>query len=623
LESDLRGRKRGTVSEGGAQEDGARAIEDVSLYFDWRANAARTVFFLGDEALEGGNENSQQDQADLEAATRAIDVASEAGVRVHTYLGTSGVKASVKQAIQGEYARVAQETGGQAFTSQDSISGFADLLKKVICGSKQPVKPLTPDPKPTTEPFCCCQAFVEGKTIPGGGSGTPGGEVIPDGGDTPGGGVTIPEALVVGPGGTNPNSGGTPSGSGTIPEGNANPNPEGEPSTGSQISSFIFHTLNADGSVYGTGCFSYEGPPEGVDIQYNSGTSAGGTANKMRSFWYHDPVVGTLDMSALINFNWTNGWQGAHYRLDFNLWNFPQNSHGLTAGQAQPNRLGPISGHRGNGDISGQKTLQWPTLAPATVTTGTNQAPASDSTDPTETMVIPQVDLVVVIDSSVSMKDEAAALSAAVDTAIEAARTSCPSDLRVTYLGIEGVFKETLFTRTVRDYLTGVGAAESDLRGRKRGTVGEGGAQEDGARAIEDVSLHFDWRANAARTVFFLGDEALEGGNENGKQDQADIEAATRAIDVASEAGVRVHTYLGTSSVKASVKQAIQAEYARVAEQTKGQAFTSQDSISGFAELLKTVICGSKQPVKPPAPAPVPATEPFCCCQAFVEAKTH
>jgi hypothetical protein len=238
-------------------------------------------------------------------------------------------------------------------------------------------------------------------------------------------------------------------------------------------------------------------------------------------------------------------------------------------------------------------------------------------------MVIPQVDLVVVIDSSVSMKDEAAALSVAVDTAIEAVRTSCPSDLRVTYLGIEGVFKETLFNRTVRSYLTGVGAAESDLRGRQRGTVAEGGAQEDGARAIEDVSLHFDWRANAARTVFFLGDEALEGGNENGKQDQADIEAATRAIDVASEAGVRVHTYLGTSSVKASVRQAIQAEYARVAEQTKGQAFTSQDSISGFAELLKTVICGSKQPVKPPTSVPAPVTEPFCCCQAFVEARTH
>lgn len=389
----------------------------------------------------------------------------------------------------------------------------------------------------------------------------------------------------------------------------------------SQVTSFVFHTLNADCSVYGTGCFSYEGPAEGVDIQYNFGTSAGGTANKMLSFYYHDPVTGTLDLSALINFNWTNGWQGAHYRFDFNLWNFPQNSHGLTAGQAQPGQPGPISGHRGNGDVSTQKRLQWPTLAPATLITGGPKALAQSAAAPAEITVIPQVDLVVVIDSSVSMKDEAAALSAAVDAAIESARISCPSDLRVTYLGIEGVFKGTRFERTVRNYLTATGIAETALRGRKRGTVAEGGAQEDGARAIEDVSLYFDWRASAARTIFFLGDEALEGGNQNAQQDQADIEAATRAINVASQVGVRVHTYLGTSSVKASVKQAIEDEYARVAQQTGGQAFTSQDAISGFADVLKKVICGSKQPVAPPAPTPAPVTEPFCCCEAFVEGR--
>ena len=389
----------------------------------------------------------------------------------------------------------------------------------------------------------------------------------------------------------------------------------------SQVTSFVFHTLNADCSVYGTGCFSYEGPAEGVDIQYNFGTSAGGTANKMLSFYYHDPVTGTLDLSALINFNWTNGWQGAHYRFDFNLWNFPQNSHGLTAGQAQPGQPGPISGHRGNGDVSTQKRLQGPTLAPATLITGGPKALAQSAAAPAEITVIPQVDLVVVIDSSVSMKDEAAALSAAVDAAIESARISCPSDLRVTYLGIEGVFKGTRFERTVRKSLTATGIAEAALRGRKRGTVAEGGAQEDGARAIEDVSLYFDWRASAARTIFFLGDEALEGGNQNAQQDQADIEAATRAINVASQVGVRVHTYLGTSSVKASVKQAIEDEYARVAQQTGGQAFTSQDAISGFADVLKKVICGSKQPVAPPAPTPAPVTEPFCCCEAFVEGR--
>jgi hypothetical protein len=222
------------------------------------------------------------------------------------------------------------------------------------------------------------------------------------------------------------------------------------------------------------------------------------------------------------------------------------------------------------------------------------------------------------------MKDEATALSDAVAAAIEAAKTSCPSDLRVTYVGIEGVFKGTRFDRTVRDYLTTTAkVAESTLRGRKVGTVVGGGAQEDGARAIEDIALNFNWRPNASRAVFFLGDESLEGGNEKAKQDQADIEAATRAIGVANNAKVKVHTYLGTSGVKASVKTAIEAEYARVAKETGGQAFTSQDAISGFTGLLQKVICGSKStvPVPAPVPTPVPTPQPFCCCQAFVETR--
>jgi hypothetical protein len=394
-----------------------------------------------------------------------------------------------------------------------------------------------------------------------------------------------------------------------------------------QVTSFVFHTLNADGTVYGTGCFSYEGPADGVDIQYNFGTSAGGTANKMLSFWYSDPVTGTLDISALINFNWTNGWQGAHYRFDFNLWNHPYNSHGLTAGQAQPSRLGPISGHRGNGNVSNQKRLQWPAPAPATVAggggAGAVTVPAGPA-GPTEVTKIPKVDLVVAIDSSVSMKDEATALSEAVGAAIEAARTSCPSDLRVTYLGIEGTFKGTRFDRTVRDYLTATAKVpESALRGRKAGTVAGGGGQEDGARAIEDVSLHFDWRAGASRAVFFLGDESLEGGNEDSKQDRADIEAATLAIGVAKKAGVKTHTYFGTSGVKASVKKEIESEYARVSKETGGQAFTSQDALGGFTSLLQKVICGSKTKIPAPGPAtvPAPATVPFRCCQTFVEGK--
>jgi uncharacterized protein (DUF697 family) len=220
---------------------------------------------------------------------------------------------------------------------------------------------------------------------------------------------------------------------------------------------------------------------------------------------------------------------------------------------------------------------------------------------------IPLVDLVIVIDTSTSMSDEARALSEAAQAAIEAARSSCPSDLRVTWLGIEGTWKGTNFNQTVRDYLVQEAKApEAELRGRKRGAVAGGGAQEDAARIIEDISTHFDWRPGTARAIFYLGDEVLEGGGD--KTEQKDIDAANKAIGVAREAKVTVHTYFGTS--KSKFKDTIQKEYARVAQETGGKTFTDQNTISGFAAILENVICGSRSAGIPEKsmPADNPAT---------------
>ncbi|MBE9127405.1 MULTISPECIES: hypothetical protein [unclassified Coleofasciculus] len=207
-----------------------------------------------------------------------------------------------------------------------------------------------------------------------------------------------------------------------------------------------------------------------------------------------------------------------------------------------------------------------------------------------KTNTIPLVDLVIVMDTSGSMKDEAQALSDAAEAAIEAAKSSCPSDLRVVWVGIEGTWKGTHFNRTIRDYLTQeCHVIESALRGRKRGEVPQGGAQEDGARAIEDISEHFDWRAGAAKAMFYLGDEAIEGGGK--KTEQEDIEAANLAIQKAKQFNVTVHTYLGT--LKSKHREGIQAEYARIAQETGGQAFTDRDAIGGFTEVLEMAICSS------------------------------
>lgn len=201
------------------------------------------------------------------------------------------------------------------------------------------------------------------------------------------------------------------------------------------------------------------------------------------------------------------------------------------------------------------------------------------------------VDLVVVIDTSPSMKDEATDLSNAAAAAISAASSSCPCDLRVIWFGIEGTWKGTNFNRTVRDYLIKeCQVAETDLRSRKRGELADAGAQEDAARTVEDISNHFDWRAGAGRAIFYLGDEALEGGGD--RTEEKDIVAANKAISVAKQAGVKVHAYFGTT--KSKFKESIEREYARLAQETGGQAFTDRDAIGGFTQVLQQVICNSR-----------------------------
>ncbi|ADO75192.1 vWA domain-containing protein [Stigmatella aurantiaca] len=344
--------------------------------------------------------------------------------------------------------------------------------------------------------------------------------------------------------------------------------------------SYVFTVKNPDGSISGKGCFTYETP-------------AGGGEPKLTAFYYHDKVVGTIKQANVQTFYFNQ--DDADKRFTFVTSAPAKGICSLTADNTLPAHLTGIGGEGAQSYLN--KTLEFPKLA-----TGTTVTEESTST--------PAVDLVVVIDSSVSMKDEADALNQAVGAAIEAAKTKCPSDLRVTYLGIEGTFKNTRFDTTVKNYLIDIAKAdEAALRGRKKGTVAGGGAQEDGARAIEDVIAHYNWRPGAKRAVFFLGDEAFEGGGSDVNQE--DIDAANRAIDAAKKGDVRIHTYLGTSGAKAKQRKALEDEFARAATETGGKAFTSKDALNGFQDLLEKVICGSKSSTT--------TTTDFCCCQEYVE----
>ncbi|ATB30607.1 vWA domain-containing protein [Melittangium boletus] len=343
--------------------------------------------------------------------------------------------------------------------------------------------------------------------------------------------------------------------------------------------SYTFTVKNPDGSIAGKGCFTYETPADGGEP-------------KLTAFYYHDKIVGTINQSNVQTFYFNQ--DDKDKRFTFVTGSPAKGICSLTADTTLPAQLTGIGGEGPQSYLN--KTIDFPKLAAGTSVTE-------------ESSTIPAVDLVVVIDSSVSMKDEADALNQAVGAAIEAAKTKCPSDLRVTYLGIEGTFKNTRFDTTVKNYLVGTAKAdEAALRGRKKGTVSGGGAQEDGARAIEDVVTHYDWRPGAKRAVFFLGDEAFEGG---GNVDQEDIDVANRAIEVAKKGDVRLHTYLGTSSAKEKHRKALEDEFARAASETGGKAFTAKDALNGFQDLLEKVICGSKSSTT--------TTTEFCCCQEYVE----
>ncbi|MEO3989194.1 hypothetical protein [Pseudocitrobacter cyperus] len=209
------------------------------------------------------------------------------------------------------------------------------------------------------------------------------------------------------------------------------------------------------------------------------------------------------------------------------------------------------------------------------------------------------VDLVVVIDSSLSMEDEAVALSEVLSGAVEEAKKSCPSDLRVQFLGIEGTFAGSEFSQTVREYMAAKGIDTSTLRGRVRDSVKNAGAQEDVARSVEDISSHFDWRENAERNLFVLGDESLEGGEM--VLDQSKIQACDKAIASALRHGVKVHTYLGTphkdSPYPSDEDEAAMAkEYKRLALRTGGEHYIYTKGSPDFVTVLKQTICASRIP---------------------------
>jgi (2Fe-2S) ferredoxin len=120
-----------------SQEEGAAAIQNIANFYDWDEGASRIIFFLGDEGLHEGN---PQDDHDVDAANKAIEIAKMRNVTVHMYFGSPNGPRN--QDTIDDYKRVARETGGSFFSEETGdFNRFQEVLQEVICSGIKVCKP--------------------------------------------------------------------------------------------------------------------------------------------------------------------------------------------------------------------------------------------------------------------------------------------------------------------------------------------------------------------------------------------------------------------------------------------------------------------------------------------------
>jgi hypothetical protein len=196
------------------------------------------------------------------------------------------------------------------------------------------------------------------------------------------------------------------------------------------------------------------------------------------------------------------------------------------------------------------------------------------------------VDLIVLIDTSGSMTGSAKAVSDAASEAIKEAEKKCEkTDLRVLYLGVDGVWAGTVFNKSHRDYLTALTSATLSTDNPVGGLD-----SEEGANAIEDLSKYADWRKGACRAIFYISDEELDSVMPLG--DTVNEAAATNAaIAAANSNSVTVFAHHLTYQNRGPL---VIANYNDLCNKTGGKAFFSdKPDKTEYVQLLSDVICSA------------------------------
>lgn len=193
------------------------------------------------------------------------------------------------------------------------------------------------------------------------------------------------------------------------------------------------------------------------------------------------------------------------------------------------------------------------------------------------------VDLVVLIDTSGSMAPAATNVSTAAAAAIATAQKSCPTDLRLDWFGLEGIWANTNFLTSSRDYLVNLPSVNAaDLNANH---------PEDGAKGVGDLADHYDWREGACRAILYIGDEGMEDGDPHNGTDDA---AVTQAIADANSNNVQVFTHrVSDTTTPGGANPAKILSYQSLATNTGGKFFNGPATVADYENLVTEVICNA------------------------------
>ena len=151
-----------------------------------------------------------------------------------------------------------------------------------------------------------------------------------------------------------------------------------------------------------------------------------------------------------------------------------------------------------------------------------------------------RVDLVLLIDSSGSMRSKAEAINKAAKEAFLSAHKECDVDIRDVWLWVDRAKPGSTtdhalgsevgnYTQSHQVYLESIGVKGPFYHDAK--DTGRSYASEQGADAIADISQYFDWRKDACRSIFYVSDTTLEG---VGSNESDNDKAKKNAVKVAN-----------------------------------------------------------------------------------------